>query len=241
MAVELYLDLFSQPCRSVFIFAKKNKIPFEFQKVSLMDGEHFGDEFGKISMIRKVPALRDGDFCLAESIAIMLYLAEKFQTPDFWYPADLQQRARVNEYLSWQHTAIRMYGSKIFWLRLMIPKIMGVEVPKEKMDGALEDLNNSLNLIEEKYLQDRAFIVGEQISLADLVAIVEIMQPVGAGLDVFNGRPKLSAWRDRVQAFIGKELFDEAHQAILGVQENMKQFDPSKLELFKPKILRLFF
>ncbi|MEQ2182371.1 hypothetical protein GOODEAATRI_021678 [Goodea atripinnis] len=143
------------------------------------------------------------------------------------------------------------------YLQLMIPKIMGVEVPKEKMDGALEDLNNSLNLIEEKYLQDRAFIVGEQISLADLVAIVEIMQllrihtnvplhlslhqPVGAGLDVFNGRPKLSAWRDRVQAFIGKELFDEAHQAILGVQENMKQFDPSKLELFKPKILRLFF
>ncbi|KAM4561960.1 glutathione S-transferase theta-1b [Fundulus diaphanus] len=241
MAVELYLDLFSQPCRSVFMFAKKNNIPFEFKKVSLMDGEHFGDDFGKISMIRKVPALRDGDFCLAESIAIMVYLAEKFQTPDFWYPADLQQRARVNEYLSWQHTAIRMQGSKMFWLRLMIPKIMGMEVPKEKMDAALEDLNNSLNLIEEKFLQDRPFIVGDQMSLADLVAIVEIMQPLGAGLDVFNGRPKLSAWRDRVRTFIGEELFDEAHQNILGAQEGMKQMDPSKLELFKPKILRLFF
>uniref|UniRef100_A0A3Q2PAF6 glutathione transferase n=1 Tax=Fundulus heteroclitus TaxID=8078 RepID=A0A3Q2PAF6_FUNHE len=240
MAVELYLDLFSQPCRSVFMFAKKNNIPFEFKKVSLMDGEHYGDDFGKISIIRKVPALRDGDFCLSESIAIMVYLAEKFQTPDFWYPADLQQRARVNEYLSWQHTAIRMQGSKMFWLRLMIPKMIGMEVPKEKMDGALEDLNNSLNLIEEKFLQDRPFIVGDQMSLADLVAIVEIMQPLGAGLDVFDGRPKLSAWRDRVRTFIGEELFDEAHQNILGAQEGMKQIDPSKLELFKPKILRLF-
>ncbi|XP_015257764.1 PREDICTED: glutathione S-transferase theta-1-like [Cyprinodon variegatus] len=241
MALELYLDLFSQPCRSVYMFAKKNNIPFEFKKVSLMHGEHFGDQFGKINMIRKVPALRDGDFCLAESIPIMIYLAEKFQTPDFWYPTDIHHRARINEYLSWQHTAIRMYGSKMFWLRLLIPKMIGMEVPKEKMDGALEDLNNSLNLIEEKFLQDRLFIGGDQISLADLVAIVEVMQPVGAGLDVFNGRPKLSAWRDRVRVSIGTELFDEANRDILGAQEIMGQIDPGTLELFKPKILRFYY
>ncbi|XP_015259881.1 PREDICTED: glutathione S-transferase theta-4-like [Cyprinodon variegatus] len=158
MALELYLDLFSQPCRSVYMFAKKNQIPFEFQKISLMEGE----------------------FRLAGRVAgskpAMTYLAEKFQTPDFWYPADLQRRAQINEYLSWQHTGIRMYGSKMFWLRLMLPKVMGVEVPKEKMDGALEDLNNALNLIEEKFLQDQPFIGGDHMSLADLVAIVEIMQ-----------------------------------------------------------------
>ncbi len=58
----------------------------------------------------------------------------------------------------------------------MIPKALGVEIPKEKMDNALEDLNASLNLFEEKFLQDRPFVVGDEISLADLVAIVEIMQ-----------------------------------------------------------------
>uniref|UniRef100_A0A1A8QTN4 glutathione transferase n=1 Tax=Nothobranchius pienaari TaxID=704102 RepID=A0A1A8QTN4_9TELE len=240
MAVELFLDLFSQPCRAVYIFAKKNNIPFEFRRISLMDGEHFGEEFGKINLMRKVPALRDGDFCLAESIAIMIYLAEKFETPDFWYPTDIRQRARVNEYLSWQHQGIRTHGSKVFWLRVMIPMVMGVEVPKEKMDAALEDLNSSLKLIEEKFLDDRPFIAGDQVSLADIVAIVEIMQPVGSGLDVFQGRLKLSAWRDRVQAAIGKELFDEAHRAILGAQENVKLLDPTVLQASKSKILRYF-
>ncbi|KAM9362721.1 glutathione S-transferase theta-1b [Symphorus nematophorus] len=240
MALELYLDLFSQPCRSVYIFAKKNNIPFEFKQLSLMNGEQYEEEFGKINVIRKVPAIRDGDFCLAESTAILQYLAEKFKTPDFWYPADLQPRARVNEYLSWQHMAIRIHGSKMFWLRLMIPKVLGVEVPQDKLDAALEDLNNSLKLIEDKFIQDRPFIVGDQISLADLVAIVEIMQPVGCGLDVFEGRPKLSAWRDRVRAAIGNELFDEAHRTILGAQESVKLMDASKMQFFKPRILRLF-
>ncbi|XP_070712648.1 glutathione S-transferase theta-1b isoform X2 [Pempheris klunzingeri] len=240
MALELYLDLFSQPCRSVYIFAKKNNINFDFQKVALLDGEQYGEDFGKINLIRKVPALRDGDFCLAESIAIILYLAEKFKTPDFWYPADLQQRARINEYLSWQHIGIRLHGSKMFWLRLLIPKALGVDIPQDKLDAALEDLNGSLRLIEEKFIQDRPFIAGDHISLADLVAIVEIMQPVGSGLDVFEGRPKLSAWRDRVQAAIGKELFDDAHQTILGAQESVKLMDSSKLQFFKPKILKFF-
>lgn len=55
---------------------------------------------------------------------------------------------------------------------------MGFEAPKEKTDAVLEDLNKSLNLLEETFLQKKPFIVGDKISLADLVAIVEIMQVI---------------------------------------------------------------
>ncbi len=51
-----------------------------------------------------------------------------------------------------------------------------MEVPKEKLDAALEDLNGSLKLLEDKFIQDKPFIAGDQISLADLVAIVDVMQ-----------------------------------------------------------------
>lgn len=37
--MELYLDLYSQPCRSVFLFAKLAGIPFEFKHVDLAAGK----------------------------------------------------------------------------------------------------------------------------------------------------------------------------------------------------------
>lgn len=39
MGLELYLDLLSQPCRSIYIFARTNNIPFEFKHVELFKGE----------------------------------------------------------------------------------------------------------------------------------------------------------------------------------------------------------
>ncbi|KAM9546181.1 glutathione S-transferase theta-1a [Salvelinus alpinus] len=243
MPLELYLDLHSQPCRSVFIFAKKTNIPFDFKFVDLATGQQYGEDFGKISVVRKVPVMRDGDFILTESVAILKYLAEKFGTSDsdHWYPADLQKRARVNEYLSWQHAAMRAHGSKVFWFRAIVPIITGSDVPKEKMDSAMEDLTLSLKVFEEKFLDDRPFIIGEKISLADLVAIVEIMQPVGTGLDLFENRPILGAWRDRVKMELGEALFDEAHKTIMDVASLPQTFENNgMLEFLKPKIQKMF-
>lgn len=43
-----------------------------FVFISVHKGEQYGDEFGKVSIIRKVPVLKDGDFILTERYVVTL-------------------------------------------------------------------------------------------------------------------------------------------------------------------------
>ncbi|XP_019724995.1 glutathione S-transferase theta-1a [Hippocampus comes] len=244
--MELYLDLRSQPCRSVFMFAKLNAIPFDFKLVDLAKGEQYGEEFGKISPVRKVPVMKDGDFVLTESVAILQYLAEKHASrlPDHWYPADLRQRARVNEYLSWQQMNLRAHGSKVFLLKVgrrHYPFNTSLSTSALYVRVFVEELSQTVDVLDKYFLGEKLFLCGASISLADLVAVAEIMQPVSSGVDVFSGRPKLSAWCERVKKEVGVALFDEANAAIMtsgGVPQSLRE--AGLPQIFKDKFKKTF-
>ncbi|XP_008417543.2 glutathione S-transferase theta-1-like, partial [Poecilia reticulata] len=128
--------------------------------------------------------------------------------------------------------------SKVVLLRIMHQPLMDCEALKEKLDATLEDMKQPLDLLEEKFLQDKPFIIGNKICLADLV---EMMQPLGVGVDPFQGRPKLTAWRGRVKKQLGVKLVDQAHEALLdlsGLQQKMQ--NNTELQKLKPVFLKYF-
>ncbi|KAM4745589.1 glutathione S-transferase theta-2 isoform 2-T2 [Anableps anableps] len=214
--VEVYLDLLSQPCRAVHILLTRTKIPHRVHSVALRKGEHRTAEFSKLNPMQKVPVLVDNSFVLTESDAILKYLATKYDVPPHWYPRQPERRARVDEYLAWHHTNTRPHAAKV-----LLPAQLGAPVDQDRLDRALSDLDATLDRLESMFLRRQPFLCGDDITLADLLAICELMQPLGSGRDILKERPQLQRWRSRVQSAVGRS-FDDAHAVLFVVRDRRR-------------------
>lgn len=67
-----------------------------------------------------------------------------------------------------------------------------------------------------------------------------VLQPVGTGLDVFQSRPKLAAWQDRVKQAVGENLFAETHDLIMKSSKVSQTLEPEKAQMFRPIMMRYF-
>ncbi|KAF7641932.1 hypothetical protein LDENG_00268160 [Lucifuga dentata] len=219
--VEVYLDLMSQPCRAVHILLTCTKIPHRVHTVALRKGEHRTPEFMKLNPMQKVPVLVDNDFVLTESDAILKYLVTKYNLADHWYPRQPERRARVDEYTAWHHTHTRLHAAKVFILEVLLPAQSGSQVDQVRLNRALSDLDQTLDKLESMFLRRSSFLCGDDVSVADLLAVCELMQPIGGGRDVLKDRPLLQRWRSCVQAAVG-ESFDVAHSVLYGVRDRRK-------------------
>lgn len=54
--------------------------------------------------------------------------------------------------------------------------LIGIQVPEEKVERNRKSMVGALQRLEEKFLGDRAFLVGQQVTLADLMCLEELIQ-----------------------------------------------------------------
>ena len=54
-------------------------------------------------------------FC---SSAILRYLVTRYKLPDHWYPADTVKRARVDEYLGWHSSNLRVGAAELIFSKV---------------------------------------------------------------------------------------------------------------------------
>ncbi|CAH1104391.1 unnamed protein product [Psylliodes chrysocephalus] len=229
MVLKLYFDLFSQPARSLYIFLKLAKIPFEECRVNLGKGEHLTKEFAETkSKIQKIPFIHHGDFRLNESIGIVRYLSREYSIADHWYPKDSKKQAKVDEFLEWNHLNIRLNCSSYFLVKWLMPLKNGKQPSEEECKNLTRRMEKSLEDFERIFLSNERFLFGNSVSYADVHAACEIEQTRMAGYDVRDHFPKIKTWIESVRSECNP-VYDQAHKFVNMMAEgNEKQLN-SKL------------
>ena len=198
--MKLYYHPVSTTCRPIMLFAAESGIALDFQLVDLFKGEHLQEPYCAINPSRCVPVLEDGDFRLAESSAILKYLADTVSSPA--YPTDLRLRARVNERMDWFNTGFYRdlgYG-------LIYPQVLpNYRQQDERVQTAMlaagrERARSWLGVLDAHIIGPaRAYVCGNEVSIADYfgAAIVTVGEVIR--LD-YSAYPNIHRWLGKVKA-----------------------------------------
>lgn len=139
-------------------------VEFEAITVNLLAGEHQRPEFLGINPTGKLPVLVDGDFVLTESVAIVLYLAEKYPHKHL-LPMEIKQRAELNRWLLFTATELEQPLWRIARHTFLYP-----EAERLPADVAIARREfQQMAAVVEAHMQSRQFLVGDTATVGDFV------------------------------------------------------------------------
>lgn len=153
-------------------------------------GECDGEAFARISPFHQAPVLDDDGFVVAESAAVVLYVAEKSGK---LMPADVQGRMRVTQ---WCFAAVAT----------VLPTLLCMDlVEMFDSDGAAHKVTAELKKIAGRWLADverrlegREWIATDEFSAADIM-MASVLRNIRKG-DMMEAYPRLKAYYERAHA-----------------------------------------
>ncbi len=151
-------------------------IPFESEQVRLTAGEHRTPQFLQLNPAGKVPVLVDGETVLNESVAIVLYLAEKFPDKGF-FPTDVRERGDAYRWLLFTATDLEQPLWRIARNQAVYPEQQRVSAD---IPNARREAQEAASIIDA-HLAGRTFMVGERVSVVDFVTAYTLDWAANAG------------------------------------------------------------
>ena len=160
----LYGSTMSPYVRKVVAFAAEKRIALDIKPVGLGDPD---PGFALASPFRKMPALDDDGFTLADSSAIIHYLEALHPDPPI-IPTGAKARGRTIWFDEFADTMLVACGASIFFNRVVAPRFLGRDGDLAAADQAeRETLPPLLDYLEGE-IADSRFLVGDRLTLADL-------------------------------------------------------------------------
>ncbi|WP_159813289.1 glutathione S-transferase family protein [Pseudomonas sp. 18058] len=191
-AIKLYNFPRSGHAHRVELMLSLLQLPTELIFVDLAKGEHKQPAYLAINSFGQVPAIDDGGVVLADSNAILVYLAQKYGNGR-WLPADPVGAAHVQRWLSAAAGPIAFGPAAA---RLVT--VFGAQL---NADEAITRAHNLLKVMDIE-LGKTPYLAGEEPTIADVSAYSYIAHaPEGnVSLDEYGN---VRAWLARVEALPG--------------------------------------
>ena len=165
----------------------------EIIDVDLKAGAHKQPEFLQKNAFGQVPVLTDGDVIIADSNAILFYLASQYDAEGSWLPTDLVQAAEVQRYLS---VAAGPVANGPAAARLI--NVFGAALDHQRA----KDIANGLFNVLEQRLTAAEWLVGDHATIADVANYAYIAHAPEGDISLAE-YPAISAWLERIESLPG--------------------------------------
>ena len=191
-AIKLYNFPRSGHAHRVELMLSLLQLPTELIFVDLATGEHKQPQYLAINSFGQVPAIDDNGVVLADSNAILVYLAHKYGNGR-WLPADPVGAARVQRWLSVAAGPIAFGPAAA--------RLITVFGAKLNADELIERSHNLLKVMDSE-LGKTPYLAGSEPTIADVAAYSYIAHaPEGnVSLDDYGN---VRAWLARIEALPG--------------------------------------
>jgi len=187
-SIKIYGPRLGSPLRTHWVAAELG-IPYQSVAVDFSKGEHRSEQFLRINPMGQVPALVDGDFTLAESMAIASYLIDKAGS-------DLGGRTPQERARAWQWSIWASLNPHPHLATLAAPSWTGKALAPEAEVAARAGVSRFLPVLEA-HLQRHSFIAGTHFTVGDINVACAVSYAAAANYDL-SPYPAITAWMGKV-------------------------------------------
>jgi glutathione S-transferase len=197
--IKLYRARLSGHCHRVQLLMSVLGLDYETVEVDLAAGEHKKAPFIEMNAFSQVPVVDDNGLILADSNAILVYLAKQYGAQP-WLPEDPLDAAQVQRWLSAAAGPVA-YGL----CRARLITVFGAAFNPEEV---IAHGHQFLHVLEHE-LTGRQWLVGESATLADLANYAYVAHSPEGNVSL-DDYPNVRAWLTRIEGLSGFVPMDKS-------------------------------
>lgn len=189
--MQIHADPITVNCRKVLAGLQLMGAPHELVLVDYFKGQQKEPAYTALNPNQSIPAMRDGDFVLWESNAILQYAADKIGN-DAVYPRELRARADINRWLLWESSSW-FPSCYVFLVENCVKPLLGGAPDPAVLDAQQAQFHKLAKILDDRLAGNRWVAGGAGPTIADIALAAPMHLHAWQRLPI-SDHPNLKRW-----------------------------------------------